>query len=70
MMAEDLIKREDALQALVESDVRGYEYRQLEDAINAIPSAVIGENRNEYVETRNDGNTVESYLEEYEGQML
>jgi len=70
MMAEDLIKREDALQALVESDVRGYEYRQMEEAIKAIPSAVIGENRNEYVETRNDGNTVESYLEEYEGQML
>lgn len=66
----DTIYREDALQALVESDVRGYEYRQLEDAIKAIPSAVIGENRNEYVETRNDGNTVESYLEEYEGQML
>jgi hypothetical protein len=40
-MAEDTIYREDALQALVESDVRGYEYRQMEEAIMAIPSADI-----------------------------
>ena len=35
----DLIKREDALQALVDSDVRGHEYKQLDKAIKAIPSA-------------------------------
>ena len=35
----DPIEREDALQALVDSDVRGYDYRQLEKAIKAIPSA-------------------------------
>ena len=38
-MSDDLIKREDALQALVDSDVRGHEYRQLEEAIKDIPSA-------------------------------
>jgi DNA-directed RNA polymerase subunit RPC12/RpoP len=35
----DPIEREDALQALIESDVRGHDYRQLEKAIKAIPSA-------------------------------
>lgn len=39
-MAKDTIYREDALQALVEcEDIKGYAYRQLEDAIKAIPSA-------------------------------
>jgi hypothetical protein len=39
-MKEDLIKREDALNALIECDaVKGYGYRQMEDAIRAIPSA-------------------------------
>ena len=37
---DNLIKREDALQALVECDsVKGFAYRQMEEAIRAIPTA-------------------------------
>lgn len=37
---DDLIKREDAIQALNEcEDIKGYAYRALHDAIMEIPSA-------------------------------
>jgi len=39
---DDMIKREDVLQALIECDaVTGFAYRQMEEAINAIPSAIV-----------------------------
>jgi len=39
---DDMIKREDVLQALIECDaVKGYAYRQMEEAIRAIPSVNI-----------------------------
>ena len=40
MTNDDLIKRSDAQQALVDcEDIKGYAYKQMEEAINAIPSA-------------------------------
>lgn len=66
---KDTIYREDAIKAVL--GITMYENRvpigTVIYNIKSLPSAVIGENENEHIETRNDGNTVEPYLEEYEG---